>query len=391
MNKKLHIAFITPEYPHEKVKHAAGIGTSIKNLADALIEQNVKVTVFVYSQNTSQIFKDNNIEIHLIQHKKYSFLGWYLYRKHLQKYINKEVEKQKIQLLEAPDWTGITAFMKFKVPLVIRFHGTDAYFCKLENRKQKYKNYFFEKTALQKATAYISPTKFTAALTQQLFNLNPKKIKTIYHGINTNAFVNNQPNQFRENTLLYVGTLIRKKGVLELAKIFTKLVEINPKAKLVLIGTDSFDIVTKSASTFNLMKELMSKKAIEKTVYLGRVSHKEVQQQIQEAQVCVFPTFAETFGMVTVEAMAMQKTVLNSNIGWAKEIIKDKEDGYLIHPTKTDKYVTIINSLFNNNNLCLQLGQQARKTVEERFNITQQSIKNITFYQNIINDNCLSS
>ncbi len=33
----MHIAFLTPEYPHSKVKHVAGLGTSIKNLVTALV------------------------------------------------------------------------------------------------------------------------------------------------------------------------------------------------------------------------------------------------------------------------------------------------------------------------------------------------------------------
>lgn len=35
----MHIAFLTPEYPHERVAHAAGIGTSIKNLVVALAQK----------------------------------------------------------------------------------------------------------------------------------------------------------------------------------------------------------------------------------------------------------------------------------------------------------------------------------------------------------------
>ena len=46
----MHIAFLTPEYPHAQVTHAAGIGTSIKNLTTALVTEGIAVTVFVYCQ-----------------------------------------------------------------------------------------------------------------------------------------------------------------------------------------------------------------------------------------------------------------------------------------------------------------------------------------------------
>ena len=38
----MHIAFLTPEYPHEKVAHAAGIGTSIRNLVVTLAKKKLK-------------------------------------------------------------------------------------------------------------------------------------------------------------------------------------------------------------------------------------------------------------------------------------------------------------------------------------------------------------
>ena len=164
----MKIGFITSEYPHPKVSQTAGIGTSIKNLATTLVKKNVSVTVFVYQQNENSIIKDEGVTIHLIAKKRYKFLTWYHYRLQLQNYINLIVKQEKIDVLEAPDWTGFTAFMKFNVPLFIRFHGSDAYFCKLEKRKQKFKNFMFEKLALKKATAFIAPTTYAGIETQKI-------------------------------------------------------------------------------------------------------------------------------------------------------------------------------------------------------------------------------
>ena len=73
--------------------------------------------------------------------------------------------------------------MRFSVPLVIRFHGSDAYFCKLDNRKQKLKNYLFEKNAINSAKAYIAPTSYAGNETGKIFNLKDDKIKTIHYGL----------------------------------------------------------------------------------------------------------------------------------------------------------------------------------------------------------------
>ena len=106
----MHIAFLTPEYPHQNLKASAGLGTSIRNLAEGLSVQKIQVTVFVYDQQKDVVFNQQGITIHSVAKRKFKFGGWFLYRNFLQRYINKFIKEDKIDILEAPDWTGITAF-----------------------------------------------------------------------------------------------------------------------------------------------------------------------------------------------------------------------------------------------------------------------------------------
>ncbi|WP_394775072.1 glycosyltransferase family 4 protein [Flavobacterium sp.] len=380
----MHIAFLTSEYPHEKVAQAAGIGTSIKNLATALKNDGEEVTVFVFGQKNQEIIVENGIRIHLIKNKTYKFFGWFFHRKHIENYCNSVIKNEQISILEAPDWTGITAFMKFKIPLVIRFHGSDTYFCHLENRKQKKKNFWFEKLALQNANAFIAPTDFAGKLTNSLFKIKNKQTKVIHNGLNLESFQNLFPSEYQKGLMLYIGTLIRKKGVLELPGIFNKVRKDNPDAKLVLIGSDSYDIQTKSASTWELMKEQFGNDDLKNVTYLGKIPYSEVQDYIKKANVCVFPTFAETQGMVTIESMAMQKAVVNSNIGWSQELMIDQESGFLVHPGNHELYAQRITEILNNESFSLKIGKQARGKVEEKFDVKKLSKDNIEFYQEII-------
>lgn len=381
----MRVGLITSEYPHPQVKFAAGIATSIKNLAITLVKKGVDVTVFVYHQKESTVVHDEGVEIHLIKKESYRLFTWYFYRKYVQDYINKIVKKKSIDILEAPDWTGITAFMRFKVPLVVRFHGSDAYFCKLDKRKQKFKNYLFEKLALKGASAYIAPTTYAGEETRKIFGLNKKKIKTIHYGLQLQHFVNDKPDEFDSNTILYIGTIIRKKGVLELAEIFNKVIEEESEARLVLIGGDSSDIKTGSASTFELMQDIFSEEAKKQVNYLGRVPYEKVQEYIKKSHVCTYPSFAETLGMVTIESMAMQKPVVNTSIGWAQELIDDGINGYLVHPSNTESYANRILMLFKDNTLCKEIGKNARRKVEDTFDIEKNADINIDFYKSIIN------
>lgn len=380
----MHIAFLTPEYPHSRVLHAAGIGTSIHNLAMALVEQGVAVTVFVYGQKESAVLKENGVGIHLISHQKYTLLGWYFHRKYLQNYVNQYILSKKIDLVEAPDWTGITAFMRLKAPVMIRFHGSDTYFCHLEHRKQKFKNFWFEKLALQRAKAFITPTQFAGEVTGGLFGITTKSIKVIPNGIVLSSFKNAAPLGCEKGLIVYVGTIIRKKGVLELPAIFNKVRMKHPEARLLLIGSDSFDVQTQSPSTWELMQQVTREEDKHHIAFLGKIPYAEVQEYLQKAQVCVFPSFAETFGMVTIEAMAMQKPVVSSNFGWAQELIVDGESGYLVDPKDHEGYAARITALLEDATLTHKIGGAARVRVEAVFNIQKIAQQNITFYESIL-------
>lgn len=383
----MHIAFLTPEYPHLRVQHAAGIGTSIKNLVVVLAQKEIKISVFVYGQKEDAVFEEDGVKIHLIKNQSYKFLGWFLHRKYIQNYLNKYIVSDEIDLIEAPDWTGITAFMSLKAQLVIRFHGSDTYFCHLEKRKQKLKNFWFEKLAVGKAIAFIAPTDFAGELSKQLFSIKNKTVKTIHYGLELKQFQNDNLLMYEEGLVLYIGTIIRKKGVLELPAIFKKVKYGFPDAKLVLIGSDSYDVQTNCNSTWELLKQELNSEVLDAVTYLGKIPYEQVQEYIKKSHVCVFPTFAETLGMVTIESMALQKPVVNSNIGWAQELIVDKESGFLVYPANHDLYADRIIELLKNKNLAEEMGKKARLRVEDKFDIERLAQTNIQFYSKITKAN----
>lgn len=385
MKPNLHVAYIVSHYPHKAFGHDGGIGTSVYTLVEKLRKSNVQVSVFVYEQNKEFTIEEENVTIYSINNRKGKYFNFYLNRKKIEKFINKVIQREKIDIIEAPDWTGITAFMRFKIPLIIRFHGSDAYFCHLDGRKQKLKNFWFEKLAIIGAKAFIAPTTFAGELSKQLFNIKRKEIQTIHYGLNVQNFENQTPEIFEKDLILYAGTLIRKKGVLELPDIFNKVRHDFPNAKLVLIGGDSSDLKTNSKSTWELMKNLFKTDDLQNVNYLGKIPYNEIQNYIKKANVCIFPTFAETLGMVTIEAMAMQKAVVNSDIGWSKELIIDEESGFLVHPSNHDLFAERIKQILGNTLLAQKIGKTARERVEEKFDIDKLVLKNIEFYENILN------
>lgn len=382
----MKIGFLTPEYPHPKTGSSGGIGTSIKNLAIGLLTEGCSVRVLVYGQKQETIFDDNGICIQQIKNVKFKGLSWFLTRKKLERIINQLYKNGELDLVEAPDWTGITSFIQpKKCPIVIRLNGSDTYFCHLDNRPVKAINKFHEKRALEKANGLISVSQFTADLTNQVFNLN-KNFTIIPNSIDVDKFNITQDlnPKTQDPKILYFGTLIRKKGALELPFIFNEVFQKNKNAQLILIGKDSSDSITGNGSTWEMMQPLFSDESLQNVHYLGSVPYESVKMHIEAASVCVFPSFAEALPVSWIEAMALEKPVVASNIGWANEIIKDGVNGFLVHPNNHQLYAQRIIEVVDNPVLQKEFGIEGRQTILKKFAVAVVAQQSLVYYKSLI-------
>lgn len=375
----MHIAFLTPEYPHSAIKHSAGIGTSIKNLSQALCDEGHEVTLFVYGQEEDAVFTEYGVHFHLIKQRTYLFGGFYFYRKYIAHYINRN--SAEIDLLEAVDWTGITAFCKFQIPHVIRLHGCDTYFCHLENRPQKKKNYLFEKWALQKATGITSVSAFTAATTKELFGLE-NEITVIPNLINLEDF---RPVHSKSETtyILNFGSVIRKKGVIALAKAFNVLAAQLPDVQLKYLGKDVKDVWT-GKMTSELIRQEIDTVHRHRVEFIDQVAYKEVSKYINAATVVCLPSYAEAFPMTWLEAMALAKPLVTSNIGWSPELMLQEHTGLTIDPDDTELFTDALRRMLEDREFARTCGVNARHYLESHFPKNKILNQNKAFYNKII-------
>jgi len=377
----MHIAFITPEYPHAQFNESiGGIGTFTKNLASQLVKLDHAITIFVHSQFKEFTVQEKGITIHFVKLKKIKGITWFTNRRYFNQYVNKVIIKQNIDVVEAPEWTGFTAFMKFNCPLVIRLHGSDTYFCHLENRKVKAKNRFFERKALQGANTIVGVSKFVTTKTEELFGLT-QKIRVIYNTIDVTNFVPNHQH-VKSKTLLYFGTIIRKKGVLEIASVFNEVVKKDKKIKLCFLGRDNKDVFT-GISTLKMFKQQLSLQAMQNFKHIDAVPYDEVKQIINNTEIVLLPSFAEAFPMSWLEAMALEKKLITSNIGWAKELMVDGETGFMISPTNIEDFSFKILDLLENKEQARQMAKNARERIKNSFSMSTILKKNIELYQSV--------
>ncbi len=375
----MNIGFITIEYPHSLLGRTGGIGTSIKNLATELVKQGHVVTVLVLSGKSFEVMSEG-LRVIALPSTKISKAGWFLNRRKLLIAINRMVKEESLAIVEAPDWGGLSAGIIPDCPLVIRCHGTDTYFGHLLNYKPRLSVFLAEKLALKQAHAVASVSSFTKQITSEIFGLN--NVVVIPNGVDTLQFAETEvlPDGL---SILYFGTLVRKKGLLDLAKIFSKVRQKIPGVRLKLVGADSIDKITGSSS-LALFKSLLSAEDLRNVECLGAQPYNEIKNHIALASVCVFPSYAECLPLSWIEAMLMQKAIVASNIGWAPEMIQDGASGFLVHPTKHEVFAERICLLLTDKKLAERFGNAARESAQSKYDIKIVAQQTLLWYDKVI-------
>ena len=130
--------------------------------------------------------------------------------------------------------------------------------------------------------------------------------------------------------------------------------------------------------------DILDKSATFNVNFLGALSHKNLMNLIKESEVVILPSFAEAFPMSWLEAMALEKKIITSNIGWANELMINNETGLTINPKNIKEIRNAYFKISTKNKLNLEMQKRARQVILDRFNHSNIS-KNIDFYKkNII-------
>lgn len=121
-----------------------------------------------------------------------------------------------------------------------------------------------------------------------------------------------------------------------------------------------------------------------KVILLGRVNDKDLDNYYKACDIYLFPSImqSEAFGIVQLEAMRYGKPVINTNLGTGVNYVSiDGETGLTVEPANSEQLAKAINELLNNDELRLQYGRNARKRVEELFNISKIIYEYLNLYK----------
>ncbi|MFC0187292.1 glycosyltransferase family 4 protein [Fictibacillus aquaticus] len=205
------------------------------------------------------------------------------------------------------------------------------------------------------------------------FGLNPRRITTIYNGVDLEQFTYSQKSH--NGSTFKVGILAR----LSEEKNHAFFLEVAQRLRNVpgisfYIGGDGpdYDKLARKITEFD----------IESTVkMIGAV--KEPQHFIREMDVLLLTSNREVFPMVIIEAMAVGTPVISINKGGIKEAVNDRETGYLISSHSAEEFCEKILLLQGNEVIRRRLVNQARMKAVTEFSLDSMVKRTLESYMTI--------
>lgn len=158
---------------------------------------------------------------------------------------------------------------------------------------------------------------------------------------------------------IFVGRLVKDKGINELIAAFDQLSQTNSQVKLLLVGRYEPDLDPLKPETLALIE---SNKAIISAGY-----QIDVRPFFGIAQALVFPSYREGFPNVVMQASAMSLPCIVSNINGCNEIVIEGQNGFIIPVKREQAIFEAMQKLSNQPQLLQDLSEKARELIVLRY------------------------
>ena len=231
---------------------------------------------------------------------------------------------------------------------------------------------------------YIAVTQMEIPIIKE-YGADDNHIHFIPHGVNTDIFKPVDASNLRKkygtensDVILYVGRIAKGKGVDKLIKILNLVIKKNKRVKLIIVGGD--------AGYLPIVKNLIQKYGLSKNVAIvGYISKHNLPEYYSMADLIVYPSRQEIFGLVLCEAMACGKAVIGSDIMGPSEIILNGKTGYTSNFKDLNKVSELIINLFNDRKLLAQMGKKSLERVKKIYTWEKAAESHYKLYMDVLN------
>lgn len=291
-------------------------------------------------------------------------------------YTRKLIKKKNFDLCHC--WFGwpsglIGYLYRKKLPYIVGLRGSDV---PGYNPRTKYLDKLFLKKlsiiVWKHAAKLTANSKRLIRLANQTYK--KKTIHLIYNGIDANIF---KPISNRADmglNIVFVGRLIKRKGLIYLLKAFKELCDEYDHCKLQIVGSGP---VHKQLEHFCQKSSIM-----DRVEFSGRIMHNDIFHAYRANNVFIIPSLEESHANSVLEAMACGLAIISTNSGAAEHL---DDNGFIVKKKNQHSIKCVLTKYAVEPELVKQHGKKSRN-IALQLNWARTADKFLHLYNDVIHD-----
>ncbi len=265
----------------------------------------------------------------------------------------------------------------FRYPIIVHVHAAD--FDQLYQSRPGPEQHY-TRIVMRRANAVVTVSE---QWRQRLANIVP--VERIFTFRNCIGIDNIEPGYSQlsgnKTKALFLGSIGPRKGVFDLIEAMSHLKKTKRSVSLSIAGYEE------RAGELDRARFRLEELNLRDTCrFVGTVQGERKKQLLSESSVFVLPSYNEGLPIALLEAMAAGLAVVTTPVGGIPEVIKDGYNGFLVTPGDVGTLVEKLDLLFNDQGLCLVMGQRNRQIAEQELDVKPYVKRLVALYESLTNE-----
>ncbi|GIO06486.1 hypothetical protein J31TS6_25140 [Brevibacillus reuszeri] len=376
------------EFPPHVV---GGLGRAVYDLSRHLVSQGIEVHVLTGADDSvAKQEQMDGVHVHrlptYVPAEQEDFMQWVF---QLNLAIVDAVEELRrnglrADVIHAHDWlvgwAAIELKQRLSIPLITTIHALEHGRHQGIHTPLQHRIHECERVLTEASDRVIVCSHYMGNEVRRLFHVASEKLTVIHNGVEArmahqveNQDIRHQLSLGDGPILFFVGRLVREKGAHLLVEAVARLVHAYPDLQLVIAGR---------GPNLEDLKQTAALKGVAHHVrFLGFVDDERRNQLFHLADVAVFPSLYEPFGIVALEAMSFGTPLVVSDTGGLREIVRHGENGATVYAGDVESLVNQLHWILSNPEKRLQMAAAARNDVLLQYDWTKLAQQTIEQYR----------
>lgn len=357
---------------------SGGMNVYVRQLAAALGEMGTQVDIFTREHagvaNRIETIGPNVRVIHIRAGEPEAHVGE-LYP-HLPEFLDnlnafKDEEGLEYDVVHShywlSSWVGRELSQAIGAPHVVTFHTLGL--IKMQSRAgevEPVERPLVEAEVMASADRIIAFSPHERDAMARLYGADAKKVSLVPCGVDLSVFRPLDQKSVRarlglngEKILLYVGRIEPLKGLDLLVETAAQM-DTGESVRMIVVGADA-----NGDREMDRVKGLAKERDLEDQIdFVGQVEHSDLPLYYNAADVCVVPSYYESFGLVALESMACGTPVVATRVGGLSTVIRHGSTGYLKSWRCPEAFANSVEMIISSDGLQQSMGEAARKRAE---------------------------